>query len=261
MRKDIDFECQLSELLADEEYSGHPLRNALAALLERYTSQLSKLEKLTSISDGYQSALRESNQSLSERYEKQIRQLQRIVRVSDHYQRMLQETNEHLKIASTQDPLTRLPNRRLMQDRLKAETAKAQRSRQPFSLALIDLDLFKSINDTWGHDIGDAALVCLSREMTQHLRGYDICARWGGEEFLVLFPETHLKEAFEIAERLRQEANSFSSSQLPPDVQVSLSIGVAEHNPDDLWESTLKRADQALYVSKEAGRNKVSRSE
>jgi diguanylate cyclase (GGDEF)-like protein len=261
MRDDAKFEEDLNRLLEDPEYSGHPLREALAELLKRYTGQLAHLEKLTSISDGYQSVLQQSNQSLSARYEKQFRQLQKIVRISDHYQRMLQEANERLHVASTQDPLTNLPNRRLMQDRLKSEAAKAHRHKSTFSLALIDVDFFKTINDTWGHEVGDAALVCLSQELAHQLRAYDLCARWGGEEFLVLFPETRGDEAIEIAHRLRTHANALCVTALPEDVNLSISIGVAEHKTQDEWEATLRRADEALYRAKAAGRNCVSLAE
>jgi diguanylate cyclase (GGDEF)-like protein len=261
MRDETQFEESLNRLLEDAEYSGHPLREALAELLKRYTGQLSQLEKLTSISDGYQSVLQKSNQSLSGRYEKQLRQLQKIVRISDHYQHMLQEANERLHIASTQDPLTSLPNRRLMQDRLKSEAAKARRHKSTFSLALIDVDYFKTINDTWGHEVGDTALVCLSQELAQQLRGYDLCARWGGEEFLILLPETRGDEAIEIAHRLRMHVNALCVADLPEDVSLTISIGVAEHKTQDEWEVTLKRADDALYRAKASGRNCVSLAE
>jgi diguanylate cyclase (GGDEF)-like protein len=260
-RGDARFEEQITEMLANEEYSSHPLRSALASLLERYSNQLAQLEKLTSISDGYQSALRDSNQSLSARYGKQLRQIEKIVRISDHYQKMMREMHEQLKIVSSQDPLTALPNRRLMQERLKSEAAKARRCNTPFALALVDVDHFKHINDTWGHDIGDSTLVRLAQELVKQLRGYDLCARWGGEEFLALLPETTGAEALEIAHRLRLQADALSASVLPSEVRLSVSIGVAEHRPGELWESTLKRADDALYTAKSEGRNRVALSE
>jgi diguanylate cyclase (GGDEF)-like protein len=255
------FEKEIAKLLSDAKYSAHPLRDALASLLERYSNQLDQLEKLTSISDGYQLALRESNQSLDERYQKQIHQIQKIVRISDRYQQMMQEMNEQLKIASTHDLLTSLPNRRLMQSRLKSEAAKAQRWNEPFSLLLVDMDHFKHVNDTWGHEVGDTALVCLARELVKQLRGYDLCARWGGEEFLVLLPETSGVEAVEIAQRLRRRADSLSTEELPSDICLSISIGVAQHHADNPWEATLKRADNALYIAKSEGRNRVALSD
>jgi diguanylate cyclase (GGDEF)-like protein len=202
--------------------------------------------------------LRASNQSLNERYCQQIRQLQKIIRISDHYQLMLQETNEKLAIASTQDALTSLPNRRFMQERLDAETAKVQRSKKTFSLALIDIDHFKLINDEWGHAVGDTALVCLADELKHRLRIYDVCARWGGEEFLILLPDTSGEAAVEIANRLREYTDAISSSELPESVRLSISIGVASHSRDEEWDTTLKNADDALYQAKHSGRNRVA---
>lgn len=257
MAAEPPLEVQIESLLADPAHAGHPMREALAALLDRYQDQLSQLERLTSISDHYHSALRERNQSLSERYRKQIRHLQKIVRISDHYQKLLQELNEKLTVASTQDPLTGLANRRLLMERLTAEVSMVQRGRPTFSLAAIDIDHFKSINDTFGHDVGDAVLVTISRTLAGQLRQYDVCARWGGEEFMVFMPETAGPSSQTIAERLRALVQALPHSQLTDGREVSVSIGVAEHHADARLEDTIKRADSALYKAKRAGRNRV----
>lgn len=256
-RDDAQCEREIVALLADSQYEGHPLRAALSDLFEHYQEQLGQLERLTSISDGYQTVLRERNESLARRYSKQIRQLQKIVRISDHYQEMLREFNEALKVASTQDLLTGLPNRRLMLDRLTTEAALAERRQVLFSVALIDADYFKRINDEFGHDVGDKALISIAGALTSTLRAYDVCARWGGEEFLVLLPETLLSNALEIAERLRE---AVASLQLPEPAKkgyFSVSIGVAEHREQATIEDTIKRADLALYEAKHRGRNRV----
>lgn len=250
------FEAEVAELLRAPEYSGHPLRAALDGLMQRYSDQITQLEKITSISDGFYSALRDSNKTLNERYCQQIRQLQKIIRISDHYQEMLQENNEHLKIASTQDPLTKLPNRRLMHKQLDSEAAKATRGHESFSLALIDVDYFKDINDQGGHEAGDLVLVCLAEKLIADLRPYDVCARWGGEEFLILLPETTGISALEIAERLRTDVSILNCPNLPAS-QLSLSIGVAQHMPENKWDETLRHADTALYQAKNGGRNRT----
>jgi diguanylate cyclase (GGDEF)-like protein len=252
-----ELEPKICELLANAEYEGHPLREALSALLDRYQDQLNQIERITSISDGYQLVLRERNESLNDRYRKQIRQLQKIVRISDHYQKMLQDLNDTLKVVSTQDPLTGLANRRLMLDRLEAEASLAERRSVMFSLALIDIDYFKRINDTFGHDIGDEALVCVARYLAAGLRAYDVCARWGGEEFMILFPETNSYTAAEIAERLRQQLAVLKCNSLPGDVYLTASFGIAEHQKGLPIKETIKRADNALYAAKHAGRDRV----
>jgi len=260
-RDDLEFEHKLAELLADSSFDGHPLRAALGTLWDRYNSELDQLERLTSIADGYHSALRARNDSLSDRFRRQIRQLNKIVRISDHYQEMLRDANERLLVASTQDYLTGLPNRRLMLDRLQAEAALVDRSGARFSVLLIDIDHFKSINDQFGHDVGDATLVALSRTVIETLRGYDVCARWGGEEFLVLLPETWGPAAMDIANRLCRKVESMVIPNLPAHVSVSVSIGVAEQVPGAALAETVRRADQAMYEAKRAGRNRVVQSE
>jgi len=257
MRDDGFLEDEITRLLENPEYRDHPLRAALATLFERYTEQLTNLERLTSLSDGYQSVLRDRNQSLADRYRKQIRQLQKIVRISDHYQQMLHEVNEALHIASTQDPLTGLPNRRLMLDRLNSEVALVQRQKTKFCIALIDIDHFKQINDQFGHDVGDAVLVDLARTLGAGLRAYDICARWGGEEFMLLLPETTAETGLEIVRRLQALINGMHHDHLPPEHRPSISIGLAECCPTPNVSDTIKRADMALYEAKSAGRNRI----
>lgn len=142
----LELDGQIDELLADSQYQDHPLREALAQLVERQREQVAQLERLTSISDGYQTILNKRYKSLTERHGKQLRQLQKIVKISDHYQHILQDLNESLKIASTQDPLTGLFNRCLMLDRLQNEAALTKRRHNVFSVLMMDVDHFKNIN-------------------------------------------------------------------------------------------------------------------
>jgi diguanylate cyclase len=256
-REEGHFDQRIAELLADPQYEGHPLQQALAELFSRYSDQVTQLERLTSISDGYQSVLHARNQSLSTRYRKQMRQLEKIVRISDHYQKMMRELNEALKTASMQDPLTELPNRRFMAERLEAETALSQRQNSVFSLAVIDIDFFKTINDAWGHDVGDKTLICIAQAIANSLRTYDICARWGGEEFMVLLPQTTGPQALEIANRLRVSIGKLCDQSLPSGDSVSISVGLAEHSPGTALSDTMKRADLALYEAKNTGRNRA----
>lgn len=257
MRDNRHLEQEIAELLKDPQYQGHPLCEALETLFQRYQDHLNQIERLTSISDSYHAVVRERSQSLDERFRKQMRQLQKIVRISDHYHDMLRESNDALKQASTHDPLTGLPNRRFMYERLNAEAASVDRRRSPFSIAAVDIDHFKTINDECGHAVGDAALVNVANALSETLRVYDVCARWGGEEFLILLPETRGEAALEIASRLRVTVDNLVHSELPEGMKVSISIGIAEHPRDAPYEETIKRADQALYAAKRAGRNRI----
>jgi diguanylate cyclase (GGDEF)-like protein len=251
-----ELEAKIKDLLADTQYETHPLRHALAELFNRYESQSTQIERLASISDGYGSMLRERNASLDERNKRHLRQLQKIVRISDHYQTMLRELNETLKVSASQDHLTGLPNRRLMMERLSAEAALNPRRIAPFSLALIDIDHFKSINDSYGHDVGDHVLIEMSQIMNDNLRSYDVCARWGGEEFLVLLPETYGNVAFDVLERIRgriEKREEYGGFRCP----LTVSIGISQFKNGEDVLTTLKRADNALYGAKHGGRNIV----
>ena len=250
-------EDDIAALLDDAAYDDHPLRAALQELWETHRDYLLQLERLTAISDGYQSAIRERNQSMKQRYQKQLRQLNKIVRISDRYGEMQRELNDALRIASTHDPLTDLPNRRLILDRLKAETASVERGRATFALALLDIDRFKRINDQSGHDAGDAALIGVARALSGSLRAYDLCARWGGEEFMLLLPETPLAAALLISERLRATIAALQPAQLSGEHRVTVSIGLTVFAPGESWDETIKRADVALYEAKNQGRNRV----
>lgn len=255
---DDQLEQRIKELLDDPEYEAHPLRAVLAELNDRYHDNIAQIERMTSISDGFQAAARLQNLSVAERYRKQIRQMQKIARIADRYQDMLLDSNAQLKAASTHDQLTGLPNRRLMIERLTAEASSVDRRREAFSLALIDIDHFKKINDAYGHDAGDALLVSIAGALRETLRDYDLCARWGGEEFLILLPETDGAGALVIAERLRSIIENLRTNGVPEGAQPSVSIGLAEHRPQTEYSETIKRADVALYGAKHAGRNRIS---
>ena len=255
-----DLDAEIDELLADSQYENHPLRAALEQLYQRQQDQIAQLERLTSISDGYQSVLNKRYQTLTERHQKQLRQLQKIVKISDHYQQMLQDLNETLRIASTQDPLTGLFNRRLMLDRLQNEAALSRRRKNRFSILLVDVDHFKRINDNFGHDVGDQALIAVANALTLSLRASDVCARWGGEEFLILLPDTNEAGGIEIANRLRGAVCALQLPDVCAQTNLTVSIGLAEYPFGTSLENTIKRADLALYAAKAAGRDHVFRA-
>jgi two-component system chemotaxis response regulator CheY len=161
------------------------------------------------------------------------------------------------------DALTGLLNRRAIEDQARAELNRLRRGTGAASLILLDLDHFKTINDTHGHAAGDEALRQVARLLEQQLRSYDQVGRWGGEEFLVLLPDASLEEACRVAERLRAGLAglliSLDGSAL---VQVSASLGVAtltaERAQSVALEQLLDEADRALYCAKRDGRNRVS---
>ncbi len=169
--------------------------------------------------------------------------------------RRIVELQEMLRYNARHDVLTGLLNRRAGLERLEEECARSRREKVPLSVAVLDLDRFKEINDTYGHGGGDEVL----RETAQRLRGlvrsYDVTARLGGEEFLLLFPGTSREAAEEICERIRGQFES--EAFLSEKVFVTASIGVAGFGGDEDERTLLRRADAALYEAKNGGRNLV----
>lgn len=253
----LSLEQEIRVLLADSRHDGHPLRVALATLWERYAGLAGRLDRVTRISDVYQSVMLERETDLEAQLDLHLRRLAKVSRISDRYQMMMRDLNVALIQASTHDILTGLPNRRLLIDRLKDETARTRRSSAPFSVAMLDLDGFKSINDTHGHDAGDTVLASVAHMLASQLRQTDMCGRWGGEEFLLLLPGTDLNAAQEVLERLRNEMNQ---TRIPVGETAMLSItfsaGISVFNvADEDYAAVVYRADQALMRAKRSGRN------
>jgi diguanylate cyclase (GGDEF)-like protein len=168
--------------------------------------------------------------------------------------RELDEKNQALEVMTRTDRLTGLSNRRRLEEALQIEVLRARRYGKPFSVILLDIDHFKDVNDLFGHQAGDNVLVSIAGLLTRTARETDVVGRYGGEEFLLVCPETELRVVAALAERLRLE---FASTDFPLVGQVTSSFGVAEFAPGDSVKSLVERADQALYRAKEGGRNCV----
>lgn len=163
------------------------------------------------------------------------------------------------KIANT-DALTGIGNRRYFLEQGKNEFARAVRYHQTLSLIMMDIDKFKSINDTYGHDIGDLALQSLTDICVKTLRENDVFARLGGEEFAAVLPSTGIDGALQLSERLRENIHNMVTPSAKGDIQFTASMGVTEVKFDDDnedIESMLNRADKGLYQAKITGRNRV----
>lgn len=169
---------------------------------------------------------------------------------------------------ATLDALTGFYNRRQLEERIKQEVAGATRQKTPLCAIMTDIDHFKSVNDTYGHAVGDEVLRTVAKTIRAQLREYDIAGRYGGEEFAILLPFTKIEEAKMVAERLRTavENKIIDISRINPDIEtksinVTISLGVYEFNIHDKENDLLKKADKALYIAKESGRNRVVISE
>ncbi len=167
---------------------------------------------------------------------------------------LLVANKEMYELAHT-DPLTNLANRRSIDDHMKSEFSRSVRHKSSFALILFDIDNFKDINDRYGHPLGDKVLTTIAGLTNDRLRISDLAGRWGGEEFLVICPETELEGAATLAENIRQTIENYEF----PDVgKVTCSFGVSSCKRTDKYPAeTLKRADKLLYEAKETGKNKV----
>ncbi|NMF90565.1 biofilm regulation diguanylate cyclase SiaD [Aromatoleum petrolei] len=248
---------RIETLLAAPEHGDNPLRAPLAELFEAFDDQLRQMDRITRISDGYQAAERARGAGHAQNYREQLRRLEKIVRISDRYQGLLRELNQRLEWLSNRDALTGLPNRRHALTRLNEEFRRTQRTGRPLAIALVDIDHFKTINDTWGHEVGDEALAAVAGRLSTSVREYDLCARWGGEEFLVLLPETTESGVRDSAERLRASIASDPFMVGDRQLVITVSLGAGTAHADEDVTAFMKRVDDALYRAKHAGRNRL----
>ena len=177
-------------------------------------------------------------------------------RYTDYLRMRLEETVEMAIL----DPLTALHNRRYMTSHLKTLFEESSRCGKPLSVLLLDIDYFKAVNDSHGHDAGDSVLREFAARVRRNIRGIDLACRLGGEEFVVVMPDTDLAKAYLVGERLRQciAAAPFYAGERIGTLEVTASVGVASLEfAEDTPELILKRADQALYCAKRDGRNRV----
>ena len=216
-----DLKTRLAVLRQDPANQGQPLMQELERLVEAHLRLQRRLEKITRISDGFQ--------------------------------RQLRELNDSLRRVSRTDALTDLPNRRAMVEELHTEVGRARREGLPLAVVMLDVDRFKDVNDTCGHEAGDKVLQALSLALRKALRAYDVCARWGGDEFLVLLPGTDRAGAQDVGGKLRKAVEALPVPSLVGQ-GLGLSVGIAVLGPDESVDALLRRADEAMYAAKHAGR-------
>ncbi len=179
-----------------------------------------------------------------------------VVNIVDNTEnRLLQE---ELKRISQTDPLTKIYNRSKFNDALEREIERIKRKYSDLSVLLFDIDFFKKINDTYGHDVGDDVLKKITALVSQNIRINDVFARWGGEEFIILLPLTDICNASLLADKLRVLISSHSMGKAG---KISCSFGVSSYRMGEPIESFIKRADEGLYKSKRNGRNRVTISD
>ncbi|EAR09820.1 sensor domain-containing diguanylate cyclase [Reinekea blandensis] len=217
---------------------------------------LTSLDSIASRLEAYQSSYESKLQTLQK---SKAEMTAHVIDLEKENRNLLTELHKERQL-SMLDPLTGLPNRQGFDRRLSAELARAERYDQALSIAIIDIDFFKRINDEFGHLVGDKVLKMMAKEMKRVCRESDFLSRFGGEEFVLLLPQTTLEEGLTAVDKLRRhvETRPFHYQNTP--VNLTVSAGVAQRQVNETLESWLDRADAALYVSKREGRNRVTKA-
>ncbi|MDT6964519.1 diguanylate cyclase [Cupriavidus sp. SZY C1] len=241
------------------------LQRALFQLASGHGDELDELSRIgrtefDSVIDGFNQVLRKLKRIIAERTEAELTVRAAIQRSHEAFaqiqatQTELVEKNLQLEALSKTDQLTGVFNRRHLDAVLISELERHRRDGHPFSIILIDVDRFKAINDNHGHQVGDRVLVELAGRILDAMRDVDTVGRWGGEEFLIICPDTDAPAAVALAEGLRR---TVSERHFPLTGPMTASLGVASVQPGDTIHGMISRADQALYRSKHKGRDRV----
>lgn len=188
-----------------------------------------------------------------------------VLAITGHYfetsaadaEKALIQANKKLAGLATTDPVTNLVNRRIILSRIEQEKNRMERGSKPFTLIMVDVDNFKQINDEYGHSGGDYVLVNLAEAISVTLRKQDEVARWGGDEFLIMLPETDVEGGAIVAEKIRARIIETPFIYRELDIPVTITLGVGACEPGTGVGSCIRKADQALYAGKQAGKNRV----
>jgi diguanylate cyclase (GGDEF)-like protein len=188
-----------------------------------------------------------------------------VLAITGHYfetsaadaEKALIQANKKLAGLATTDPVTNLVNRRIILSRIEQEKNRMERGSKPFTLIMVDIDNFKHINDEYGHSGGDTVLVNLAEAISFTLRKQDEVARWGGDEFLIMLPETDVEGGVIVAEKIRTRIVETPFLYRELEIPVTITLGVSACEPGNGVGSCIRKADQALYAGKQAGKNRV----
>ncbi|MFQ5451482.1 MAG: diguanylate cyclase [Nitrospinaceae bacterium] len=201
--------------------------------------------------------LNERRKQGEEKLKSYTAELKRSNYIKDELIQELKNLKRKLEITAKTDPLTGLSNRREMEDKLNSEKVRFERYKKPFSVIMADIDDFKKINDSYGHNAGDHVLIEVGKMFKNNCRKQDLVCRWGGEEFLIFLPETNLEGGVILAKKLQRlvEGKILSYRQKP--LRITLSFGVSVYQDEMDLECCLRLADECLYEAKDKGKNQV----
>jgi len=251
-------EAAVGNLVRELAVAGDTARS-YGATLDTFTGELSQMGSLDSLKEALTNVLVETR-----RIESAHRAIEDRLQNTASEMVELKENLAAMRIEATTDPLTGIGNRKLFDRRLRDLVAASREDGHPLAIVLADIDNFKRVNDTFGHQIGDVVLKRVADTLVECVKGRDLAARYGGEEFVVLLPGTTVKGAFVVAEEIRTTMmNKKLTRKSTGEVlgQITLSLGIAELRRGETGKDMVARADAALYAAKSAGRNRTASGE
>lgn len=195
---------------------------------------------------------------MTSRYGKLLQHTSKLVKISDHAQKNLKKANSKIQEMADTDNLTGLLNRRGARKLIEEEVRKCYRNQTSLALFLMDIDYFKTVNDTWGHMAGDRVLKELAKDMRNNLRVQDILGRWGGEEFILILPDTNQEGANTLSEKIRRNIEKTPIKAGEEKLKITMSLGGTFYDFSKNLDRNLDYADRALYKSKQNGRNRIT---
>lgn len=219
--------------------------------------ELSLFQRLTSDEQFHDNHLLPEINSLHQLYRTLAKYTGALIKDRDYLTTQLANMNRSLDLATRVDPMTGLANRRAIMEMIEQEFSRSHRHQRSTSIIMADLDNFKKVNEMHGFNIGDDVLVEVARVLRGCLRQEDVCARWGGEEFLMLLPETPLHGALAAANKIRESVAMTEFKVNHPGVHLTISLGVCEYQADQNILEAISKADQAMFQAKLGGRNRT----
>ncbi len=196
-------------------------------------------------------------QKLHQMYHKLLQRYEQLAFEKSQLQIQMTDLNRSLNLATKIDPMTGLLNRRAVMEAIDQELSRSSRHKRITSLIVLDLDCFSSVNDLYGFNVGDDVLVEVSRVLLSCLRNEDICSRWGGEEFLLLLPETNIIGAMTVANKIHDAIQMTEFKINKPGIRITASLGLSEYQVGQNFQQLISSASQALKQAKLEGKNQV----
>lgn len=220
------------------------------------SSDVERFEKVIADIHNSDNLLLEEFTHLSECYKKLLLEANKLGAENEQLKTELVNMVRSLDLASRIDGMTGLANRRDIMEKIDREATRSQRHQRSFTILLVNVDDFKKINDLHGYNTGDDVLVEIARVLRSCVRNEDICARWGGEEFLILLPETDTESSLPVAKKVLESMSMTVFKANRPGIHITVSIGVCEHNPSQTVQQSIARVHQALLHAKMGGKNR-----